>query len=204
MERRIRKLYHPVIVKELAFLMCHFITATLAPASLLETARSIAQQHGRAWESLENPHVTPQLRSGEAYFLTTRKHCDCGTSLGSRRSAGEPEPSHERRIEKLRGRGWSEARIQRWLREKREAERRRATALREPSEDSASWATFLRTVLDEPRVESVGLLLHWYATSPASERIRLARHETVDVTAIEPAFLERIEEDILYRFRRGV
>ncbi|MEX0725769.1 MAG: hypothetical protein WD065_05845 [Planctomycetaceae bacterium] len=69
--------------------MCHSITAVLPSRIDIAHIKAIASRHGREFELLTNPSLTPQLRPGERYFSTNR-FCDCGTSLGAL-------PSYERR-----------------------------------------------------------------------------------------------------------
>src|SRR5688572_15732863 len=97
--------------------MCHFITAVIPPEVAPDAAAALFAAHRLGFVVLQNPNVAAQLSDGERHILTTRGHCDCGTVLGSHREAA----NHERELEKLRKKGWGEAKIERWVEQKRAA-----------------------------------------------------------------------------------
>ncbi len=112
--------------------MCTYITAVIAADADEAAIRQCADQWGHGWKAIDNRHVLGQLRPGERYYLTTRGHCDCGTALGSM----GPEWEHRskdpaNKVPALRRKGWSEAKITRWLKDKERAagHRQRTEAL---------------------------------------------------------------------------
>ena len=183
--------------------MCYFITTTLPTGSDIEAAASIARQYGRIWEPLNNPFIAPQLDPGEEHFTTTSSHCDCGTKIGlcTRPAAGRNERAAERKISRLRHKGWSNAKIERWLSEKRATEKRREKKGLEVSGVTLieAWEDLLRTLVTQLPIAYVGLLLHWYYGDLQSERINILRRVSVPVSNLNPTFLLEIEEDVLYR-----
>ena len=122
-----------------------------------------------AFDTIHNPHIDSQLEPTERYVRVTRGHCDCSTMLGSLH-ARQPK---ERDIAKLRRKGWSDTKIQRWLQSKEHGVRAPATPQGELTRDE--WMAFLRDALDEGSVPYLGLMMHWYRRSPEDEQIHVAR-----------------------------
>lgn len=186
--------------------MCHFITATLPRGADVDAAAAVARRHGRVWVPCENPYVISQLGAGEGYFFTTSGHCDCETAVGSLARPAPRKPRHEKQVPKLRRKGWSEAKIQRWLDEKHGTEKRRAAEaearLGNPPFETEMWGSLVRDLFAELAVEHVGLLLHMYSGGLETERIHLLRRQSVEPLELTPAFLLQVEEDVLYRFQR--
>jgi len=185
--------------------MCTYITAVISAGADEATLSQIADRWGHGWEAIDNPHVQAQLRSWERYFSTTRKHCDCGTALGS---AG-PEWRHRHKdpadkVPGLRRKGWSEAKIARWLEDKQRAaghrERKEAwLADQPPGPEEEMWLGFLREGLAQGAARSIGLLLHWYS-GDLDERISIVGRTRVDVSTADGAVLREMEYDRLYDF----
>jgi hypothetical protein len=46
----------------------------------------------------------------------------------------------------------------------------------------------------------VGLLLHWYRSSPENERFIIRQRQAVKMGEISPDLLMTLEEDVLYEF----
>lgn len=186
--------------------MCHFITATLPRGADADAAAAIARRHGRVWVPCENPHVISQLGTGEGYFFTTSGHCDCGTAVGSLARPQLPRRKPEKQVPKLRRKGWSEAKIQRWLDEKHGTEKRRAAEAEarvgNPPFEAEMWVSLLRDLLAELVVDHVGLLLHMYCGGLETEPIHLLRSRSVEPPELTVDLLLQAEEDVLYRFQK--
>lgn len=160
--------------------MCHFITATMSPSADEAALRRHAEGALLKWEPLQNPSVEKLLLPGERYFLTTRGMCDCGTSLGLTSQRGELSPLDEadytRDIKKYRKRGWSQAKIDRWLSQlQSDRERKIRAATHRPDEVHSEidrWVDFISAALQGQATEWISILLHFYH-GPLSERISL-------------------------------
>jgi hypothetical protein len=182
--------------------MCHYITATLPRDADLKRLRPIIRQHKLAFTPMDNPYVQAQLPAGTYYLLATRGYCDCGTVLGC---GVRPAPAGPRESEaKLRNKGWSEAKLERWRAEKAASAERREReaeeAARQRLSEAEEWLRFIRDMLREG-AGSVGLLLHWYSGRPETERIRIAAQVRVAADELTPELLLRVDEDVLYVFR---
>jgi hypothetical protein len=138
---------------------------------------------------VDNRSLAPYLEPGERVFSTTTGHCDCGTFLGSKRAPVAPRPL-DGELEKLRKKGWSEAKIARWKSTQgpRTAESRADTSAHERE----AWQRFLDVA------PPLGILLHTYS-GPLTGRIEIARVERVARAIADDAFLGAIEEDVIYR-----
>src|SRR5215831_14622706 len=85
-------------------LMCYFITLVLRGSHRAAIA-PVVMRHGRRATPIHNPSVESILKPGEAQFLTTVGHCDCGTALGQGGGPG----ARARQSAKLAKKGWSPA-----------------------------------------------------------------------------------------------
>jgi len=125
-------------------------------------------------------------------MLVREKGCDCGTGIGSRApESDEPRPL-EPEIAKLRRKGWSESRIERWRHEK--------TALRDNTwapldrkgqRDIDVWVAILRECAESRDVQSVGLIVR-------SFDVLLSK----DVPKITQCALTQLPYDTLLRVHR--
>ena len=185
--------------------MCHYITATLPPDADLASIAAIFGDYKLGFVLIDNAHVMAELPSGSRYVLTTRKYCDCGTVLGSMAQSADGTPSlHERDIDRLRKRDWSEAKIQRWLSEKQAArekdERKAHHAAEGGTRETKPWIDLVTAVLTSGSTKQLGILLHWYRSGVANERIRLKDTITTQLIDVTPDFLMTMKEDVLYNF----
>ena len=185
--------------------MCPFVTAVIGGGADLSRLNAIAHKHHRWFTPLVNDSVEPHLRKDESYVstLARRAMCDCGTGLGWLPSelARAPKPvGGDAEIAKLRRKGWSEAKISRWL-ESRTHDRR---TWNPPSPEQLasdtqndSWLALAEEVLAERGVSSFGLMVHWYR-SGLENRIPFKGREEV---ALSRAALASMEDCRLYVFR---
>jgi hypothetical protein len=184
--------------------MCHFITATVPGDADLTQVRAIVAAHRLGFQKLTNLHIQPQLPPGDQYLGLTRKLCDCGTVLGCLHQ--KAENTAERAPDRFRRKGWSEARIGRWITECGKGQEKRARdrgqTREERTAEAQGWIDFLQALLSLDETAHVGLLLHWYRSGPADERFTVARTDKVRVGELTPEWLMQIEEDVLYLYVR--
>jgi hypothetical protein len=134
--------------------MCHFITATLPHVVKPDSVAPIFESHKLGFELISNPHVAEQVDSQDWFVLTSRKHCDCGTSFGSlNHQDAAKAPSYDRELNRVRKKGWSEAKIQRWLEQKEHTKERHLAEGGGPELDR--WIEFLNELIRS------GLLPEW-------------------------------------------
>jgi hypothetical protein len=176
--------------------MCHLITTTLSHDTELGALRPVIREHRMALAPIYNSHVATQLPRGTLYLRATQGMCDCGTALGCL-TRGDRDPHHagERDQERLRRKGWGEAKIARWV-----AERERSAGRETRRAEADRWLTFIRAVLETGRTHRFGLLLHWYCGGIETERINLRDTRRLPIAQVTPDTLMEIEEDVLYEF----
>ena len=185
--------------------MCTYITATLNAGSDSAQVHALAMHHGLGWQALFNRKLVSQVAPGSKWFLTSRKYCDCGTALGS--AGKRPERTHDSAsdVPKLKKRGWSDAKISRWLADKSAAEARqleyqtRGTGL---TREVDNWITFLTSAIASKAADHVGVLIHEYSGGVSGERIAIKRREVIRVSEVTPELLWKMEFDVLYQFGR--
>ncbi|MDR2566480.1 MAG: hypothetical protein LBC97_10610 [Bifidobacteriaceae bacterium] len=183
--------------------MCYFITATISGAGAAELNDVLrGAGSGVRFEPALNPHVQAQLDAGESYLAHKASGCDCDTWLGA---ATRHRPTADR-VGRLRARGWSEARIERWLLETEGAAARLAARQASPHHgDPATgepWIAVIGAALSHPRVTSFGLLLHFYSGSIDAESFQFERVDR-PLAALTPDVLAAMPEDTLLSFSRG-
>lgn len=191
--------------------MCHFITGVLSKGGDAEAVGTLAEAHGFQWAPMANPTVQKQLTSGETYFLTTRGMCDCGTSLGW---IGRKTPAHSldealtQQAQALRKKGWSNAKVERWIETRRAVEQRQSRTDDQTAPthegDLQRWVHFLCEVIETQASAGIGILLHWYRGGIDSERIQLKDRLVVPVDGLSTTVLGALEEDMLCMVVRNV
>ena len=180
--------------------MCHYITAVLPRTAHIEKVRAIMKAHHRQLEELANRSIESQLLSGEAYFLTAARRCDCGTMLGFAARRGAPEPFDiEGAVEKLKRKGWGKAKIDRWIEERLKAEPDANNECAENWGVNTDWDALLAAVSHSQSTPRLGLLLHYYS-GPLSGRIALKGRERVALGDDRLQALGCMQEDTLYVF----
>ena len=113
---------------------------------------------------------------------------DCGTELG--RLAGAEMAEQQRKVRRLEKKGWSKAKIDRWVADRSKSINRK---------EVVAWVDFLTTALSSGAADSVGLMLHFYSGSVDDETFDFGRQQ-VPVADIDADFLLGMEEDCLYVF----
>jgi len=177
--------------------MCHFVTATLPAGVDLDAAAAVFEAHKCALAVVDNPHMV--LPAGDVYVSTTSGPCDCGTPLGSKPEADGPPADSE--LQRLRKKGWSEAKIRRWQAQKSEvvARNTRNSDDRARTPEANEWLALITAMLRlGPRF---GLLIHWYKGGVATERLDPAK-ERIALADLDAERLLRLSQDVLYEFHR--
>jgi hypothetical protein len=178
--------------------MCRYVTAVLPANAPHEALDVLARTHGRRFSRLSSPSVAPQLKSDEAYFLTTLGHCDCDEPVGARHAK---EQDWDEMARKLARKGWSEGKVARAVAQKREqAEAADGVQRRRADDDLARWVAFVDAVLTSGQVRELGLLLHFYGGGLEDEDVTIRERRRVGVAEDRAALLHGMEQDVLYLF----
>jgi hypothetical protein len=184
--------------------MCHYITALLSPDADSSRVRQFAKTHLLKWELMQKHSLKSTLREGETYYRTTRGTCDCGTGVGILHDDERPEPNFERKAKKLKKKGWSGHKIERWIEDKRrdmeKAKDRNTHYLSNPPIDVVHWMGFISDVLDAKAASYLGLLKHWYDGLIETERINVFDRRWIPYKKLDHEYLLRAEEDVIHTF----
>ena len=190
--------------------MCHLIAVILPKVADLERLMiPIAREHHRVLRAFNNRHLSSQLGPEVASFITAMGHCDCGTPLGSgNREAARNSTSaisEERQLAVLKRKGWSAAKIERWLEQKAgvavRSERVRRDHDKHQTPGVGEWISFIQAMLASGGTDSVGLHLHNYAGDFEMEEIRIGGRCSLRASELDAEYLLRVEEDVVYEFR---
>lgn len=171
--------------------MCYLITLVVDGA---DEARidAFMRDRGRRAQRSNNPAIAAALHRSEQQYSTSVMQCDCGTALAPKSAA---DPDYAPQAAKLRRQGWSEAKIERALAQKRKAAHRPPRGL-----DSVEyWASVLRDLPAAASASGAGVLLHWYSGSFEDEEFAVTSAEA-SVATID-ASLAALSEDVLLRVR---
>ena len=174
--------------------MCTFITSVAPIAPGRKDFRSVVDNYGLLFEPIENVHVTAQLRTNESYFHVTKLPCDCGTTLLS-----HPPSLDSPQVEKLRRQGWSETKIQRWLRSKSDHANRGDPPTGELTQQQ--WAAFLDDTLALPDFPYIGLLTHFYRVGTEHDEFDIKERVPV-LPSLVVEGMGRWRDDVVYEFNR--
>ncbi len=185
--------------------MCHYITGILAPGADSLAVKRMAKAHLLKWEFIENHALRKTLRDGETYYTTTNGMCDCGTGLGMlAEDRGVREPDYKRKAKRLRKKGWSDTKIERWMedkqRDRQQARSRNANYVTNPPIDVVHWKEFIVGVLESKASRYLGLLVHWYNGSIETESINIVDRTWVIYTDVDCEYLLRASEDVIHTF----
>ncbi len=189
--------------------MCHFITATMAPQGDEASVRRLAKASLLQWDPIEHLGVQASLASGERYYLTTSRSCDCGTEIGLALRSESALPSQQRDfsrdIRNLKKKGWSAAKIDRWMEQSKADTARKhqeaANRLSGQHLELQRWVQFIASVLDGGHAQWIGILLHWYSGDIATESIDAGNRRWLSRRELTEDYLLRAEEDVLHTFR---
>lgn len=186
--------------------MCRFITAVLPNDADIEKCAEVLRVHRRACAAYVNPVLAAQIGDQKSSYCTTVGHCDCDSPLGSanfRDSAGRGK-APEAAAARMRGKGWSDAKIARALGQRSEADSRPRSPLRGGREETSldEWCALIRDILALRGVASIGLLIHQYGGGIHDEVVDLQTREVVRACDLNEATLAAMRSDTIYEFRR--
>ena len=177
--------------------MCHFVLAAVPRDANLEEVRAIAKKHMRP---LSDPSIAfagagPQ-RPADLYYTT--KHCNCGTAIGAGADRSQAWRPSDKELRKLRRKGWSEAKIARWVAEHERTDARRKAkelALEHRSQPEVeSWLALAAEVLASGAANRFGILLVW---SPGAS-IELEDEIRTPIDEASSSLLFEAREGVLY------
>lgn len=173
--------------------MCYFITAILPNYADTNLLAPIFKNHRLSFQKITNSNLTSELAIGDLQILTASGYCDCDTVLGIlNRPSGK---SLNAELNRLKNKGWSKTKIQRWLEQKEQKKEKQSKSLQ-----ASQWINFITDVLKLGGIKRIGLLLHWYMKAVENEPIKLHSKNKIKLTNLTPSLLMKMNEDELYEF----
>ncbi|MDI1280765.1 hypothetical protein [Brevundimonas sp.] len=167
--------------------MCHFITL-VASTDDVAALDARMRTHGRRALASRNVSIEAILTPGEYQYLSTST-CDCGTVFAPTLPPKEPVD----RAAALRRNGWSEAKIGRAMAAATEASEKKPF---EPLDSINLWRAILLDLLYGMKLKSVGILVHAYQGSIATERFDTSRTE-VRAASLDEALMNLGEDRLM-------
>ena len=176
--------------------MCFFISIVVkgGDAKSIDVA---LRRNGRRAKPLENASLRKALQTDEHHFVTTVGHCDCGTVLSPGEHSTEKQNSQRsNHVARLRKKGWSERKIDRWIIDRMKAEDRAEQQHQHNAPDTFElWTNVIYDVIAINGVRQAGILLHFYSGHFEDEEIDPVR-KSVSVDDFTDQ-LRNIKEDQL-------
>lgn len=182
--------------------MCFFLTGYLKSDSDVKAVRKIAIDHNLAWTPIKNDSIMEQLESGATQYLTNKEICGCYLSpTGHWWVTNTKDSDLEKKVKKLRKKGWSESKINKWVEEKEKDISRKFDSLVTSGLDGKNWLSFLSEVFESGSASSVGVLFHFYGDLE-KETIDLISETSHSIGEIDEWFLQNLKMDHFYWFTR--
>lgn len=191
--------------------MCTFVLGTFPANAPLERMETRGRREYFRFTRLPPGTVASVLYPGEWFGRLTSRYCDCETALGRRTDTKDAGQGHqetlERKADRLRRKGWSRNRIERWATQVESDKSRHAKAEAENRANEArEWHRWLRHALEDVGVEYVGILVDDFRgrLDEAYDDGEKAAPSTRDVRVrdVDEQFLESLKRGVLYRVRR--
>ena len=173
--------------------MCTYIAAVLPAGTDAKATGELFKKHDLGFYPIHDR--PPAISKDQLYVLTFTQNCDCGTVLG-RGYIRNPHPKEpESEIPKLRKKGWSDAKINRWLEDKtRKADPHDTRS----EEELARWMATIQDIVTSGITTSLGLFVHFYNEGYDADIIK--RVERVKLMDLSPELLLGLADDTLYEF----
>lgn len=180
--------------------MCTYIVVVLPKSADLAEIRRIFAAGKFGFELVPVPHALHAVAPDDVLVLPSGGNCDCGTPLGSLTRSSHNSPLRwDIHIEKLRKKGWSEAKIERWKQQKKQKGHRSGEAVGVPT--PLSWINLVTEVLNSGYTLRLGLLLLWSNLQYDSNRGM--RQERMPVGDLSVEQLLRLDENVVYNYERN-
>ena len=187
--------------------MCHFLTAVLSKGADIDACCLIAEKFQRVFEPVSNQYIQKQLEPKMKYYCMTKGNCDCGTIWGKGKGAGDVKKKMNRKLKKLRNKGWSEAKIKRFIESQNQASQGRQASLKKQHIDCETlahrWISFISEIIDQGLSDYMGILLHWYSGNLEEEKIDIQQIEKISLSELDPTFIWKAKEDVLYVIKKN-
>lgn len=162
--------------------------------------RKVFDKHSFVWREMHNSSLSVLLPG--TIQLPLGGQCNCSTALGT---AEHEDPrgieNMDAAIAKLREKGWSGAKIERWRVDKERAATRRKEHLHHLMDNELQlWVKLIEDLLLRELTPSFALILHFYNGSIDHERIPISGMRRILLAELSANQLAQLERDVLYEF----
>jgi hypothetical protein len=177
--------------------MCTFIIAIVPGDTAMPRLRELCATQGFDCEPIKNKSLNAVIPEG-CQFRPVGGCCNCDTALGWASNQNSESPDLETEISKLKRKGWSEAKISRWRKDK---ERTPLHKKEYADRYLNRWDKFISEVLTTQSAKEFALVLHFFNGRIDTEHIPIKRAEQVSLNGLSVDKLAHLEWDVLYKFR---
>ncbi|MEP5936213.1 MAG: hypothetical protein ABJ218_13935 [Winogradskyella arenosi] len=167
-------------------IMCQFNFLVTKEKSNNSEIKEIASDYGLNYAEykLDLPN-SAEFRT----FLTTTKHCDCGSVIGKKFS----EPDWKKEKKKLERKRFSKRRIELLLEQKRiEFSKNNSSEL-----ETEKWTDFLTDKRLKSKLKEIGIFYRQFSGDLQNEHIKIENEKTNSSENIDDDFLKNIKENEL-------
>jgi hypothetical protein len=180
--------------------MCRFVTAALPAKADMASIRKRLGPPTAVLCPTTNASVEEHLEPGSHYFRAFEGHCDCDTVLGTARWEKPSVEITQGELDKLRRKGWTEQKIERWIAQHDELHARRtAEAAKERTYDLRRWQALIDATVRSYASPYFVVLLHMYDGTLEGDCVPIRREVRVPEADVTDEYLVGLEEDVLYR-----
>jgi hypothetical protein len=178
--------------------MCTFITAIVPAETALLQLRELCGKHGFSADPVDNASLRTLMPQGYQ-FLPVGGSCNCDTALGFAHRPTSQSHDLEGDISKLKRKGWTAAKIERWRKEKEQARQQKQ---QQPYIELRRWKDWIAEIVRAHSAKRLTIVLHFYKDGIDTDRIQIKRLEKIDVDTLNVDQLALLDWDVLYQFSR--
>lgn len=183
-----------------------YITGIFSGDIDFETFNRIGTKYALELVPCNNFHIVSTLQAEERYFLNRIEPPLEETSLGGRielqKIYTERLEKYRKELEKMKKKGLSREKIERWKEVKQPLLRRETWFSGYERRDCETWSGFIRDVFEKTEVKSFGLMYRYYNESPEKERFEISNRFLNSYREAETKFMFSMLSDSLYVFDR--
>ena len=145
--------------------MCYFVVTALPNQVDQGSMSKVFDKYGKKLAAAEMAIDGPSIPCDRDLFYTCKGPCDCDTPIGSRSHTRAQRGPSDRDLDKLRKKGWSKAKIDRWIEAKKnnlkEKERKRTQDDKSSALGIEEWAKLIREAVITKGCQRMGIVLLW-------------------------------------------
>jgi hypothetical protein len=162
----------------------------------LPQLRELCRKHGFCDDPVDNASLRV-LMPNCYQFMPVGGTCNCDTALGFEQRPRYQSNDLEGDISKLKRKGWSATKIERWKKAKEHTLHQKQ---QQPYVELGRWKNWISEIVSAHSSKRLTLLLHFFKGGLDTDPIQVKRLETIRVDALDVEQLALLEWDVLYQF----